>query len=44
MWGGFEEVVLQELGLMGTGLILARFHCYHVVERSHLHTGQNSTG
>ena len=42
--GVLEEVVLQELGLMGTGLILAGFQGYHVVERSHLHSCQNSTG
>ena len=38
-----EEVVLQELGLTGTGLILAGFQGYHVVERSHLHSCRNSS-
>ena len=38
-----EEAILQELGLTGTGLILAGFQGYHVVERSHLHSCQNSS-
>ena len=38
-----EGVILQELGLTVTGLILARFQSYHVVECSHLHSCQNST-
>ena len=38
-----EEVLLQELGLTGTGLILAGFQGYYVVERSHLHSCQNSS-
>ena len=38
-----EKVVLQELGLTGTGLILAGFQGYYVVERSHLHSCQNSS-
>ena len=38
-----EEVILQELSLTGTGLILAGFQGYHVVERSHLHSCQNSS-
>ena len=29
-----EVAVLQELGLTGTGLILAIFEGYHIVERS----------
>ena len=33
-----EEVVLQGLGLTGSGLILARFEGDHVVERSHFHS------
>ena len=37
-----EEVVLQGLGLTGSGLILAGFQGYHVVEHSHLHSCQNS--
>ena len=41
--GVLEEVVLQELGLTRTGLILARFQGYHVVERSRLHSCQNSS-
>ena len=38
-----EEVILQELGLTGSGLILARFEGYHVVERSHYHSYQSSS-
>ena len=37
-----EEVVLQELGLMGTRLILAGFQGYHVVKRSHFHSFHKS--
>ena len=39
-----DEVVLKELSLTGTGLILAGFYGYHVVERSYLHSCQNSIG
>ena len=37
-----DEIELQELGLAGTGLTLAGFEGYHVVERSHLHSYQDS--
>ena len=32
-----EEVLLQGLCLTGSGLILAGYEGYHVVERSHFH-------
>ena len=37
-----EEVILQELGLTGTGLILAKFEGCYVVERSHFHSLDSS--
>ena len=40
---GPGEVVLQGLGLTGSGLILAGFEGGHVVERSHFHSYQSSS-
>ena len=37
-----DEFVLQELGLPRTGLTLARFEGYHVVECSHFHSFNSS--
>ena len=37
-----EEVVLQELGLTGSGLIPAGFAGYHIVEHSHFRSLHSS--
>ena len=41
--GVLEEAILQGGGLLIAGVVLAGFQGYHVVERSHFHSCQNSS-